>query len=207
MARHLVRPGECIHAIAARHGISAEALLAQNGELRDRRDPYVLLPGDVVEVPDRTPTRHAVGVGGSHAFRAEVPTHRLRLTVRTAGGPRADASYRFAIDGREPVTGSTDGEGVAELVVPSTARGGVLTFADDPPLVFELRFGDLNPVDDATGLQQRLQNLGHDCGEVDGRVGPRTIAALRDFQRAAGLEPSGELDDFTRDELCDRHGS
>lgn len=40
-------------------------------------------------------------------------------------------------------------------------------------------------------LQQALTALGHDTGGVDGIIGPNTRSALRDFQRAQGLEPDG----------------
>jgi hypothetical protein len=40
-------------------------------------------------------------------------------------------------------------------------------------------------------LQERLSRSGYDTGGVDGRVGPRTRAALRAYQMAAGLTPDG----------------
>ena len=40
-------------------------------------------------------------------------------------------------------------------------------------------------------LQRRLTSRGFDTAGVDGRIGPRTVAALRDFQRASGLAPDG----------------
>jgi lytic murein transglycosylase len=40
-------------------------------------------------------------------------------------------------------------------------------------------------------LQQHLARHGHDVGEPDGRFGPRTRAALRQFQVKAGVVPDG----------------
>ncbi|WP_293572952.1 lytic murein transglycosylase [Phaeobacter sp.] len=40
-------------------------------------------------------------------------------------------------------------------------------------------------------LQQRLSSSGFDTGGIDGRVGPRTRAAVRAFQLASGLIPDG----------------
>ena len=40
-------------------------------------------------------------------------------------------------------------------------------------------------------LQERLASLGYDVGESDGNLGPRTRAALRNFQSRAGLVPDG----------------
>jgi hypothetical protein len=49
-------------------------------------------------------------------------------------------------------------------------------------------------------LQQRLATLGYDVGDNDGNLGPRTRAALRDFQARAGLVPDG----FASGKLLDR---
>ncbi len=40
-------------------------------------------------------------------------------------------------------------------------------------------------------LQERLSALGYDVGEADGLIGPRTMEAIKDFQRASGLTPDG----------------
>src|SRR5204863_5247793 len=45
--------------------------------------------------------------------------------------------------------------------------------------------------DDVVGLQRRLNALGFDAGREDGILGPETEAALRQFQRNAGLTPDG----------------
>jgi membrane-bound lytic murein transglycosylase B len=49
-------------------------------------------------------------------------------------------------------------------------------------------------------LQRLLNARGYDTGGIDGRVGPMTVAAVRDFQAAAGLTPDGyvSLDLLTR---------
>jgi peptidoglycan hydrolase-like protein with peptidoglycan-binding domain len=42
--------------------------------------------------------------------------------------------------------------------------------------------------------QQALKDKGHDPGMIDGKMGPKTQAALRDFQKAQGIEATGRLD-------------
>jgi peptidoglycan hydrolase-like protein with peptidoglycan-binding domain len=45
--------------------------------------------------------------------------------------------------------------------------------------------------------QQALQQKGFDVGPIDGVMGPKTSAALREFQQAQGLKSSGRLDQQT----------
>jgi N-acetylmuramoyl-L-alanine amidase len=45
--------------------------------------------------------------------------------------------------------------------------------------------------DDVAALQQRLLDMGFDCGRVDGLFGVETDVALRDFQRNTGLVADG----------------
>lgn len=44
------------------------------------------------------------------------------------------------------------------------------------------------------GAQQALHQKGYDVGPIDGVMGPKTSAALREFQQAQGLKASGRLD-------------
>ncbi|MGY2052171.1 lytic murein transglycosylase [Methylobacterium sp. JK268] len=48
--------------------------------------------------------------------------------------------------------------------------------------------------DERRDLQTRLEAKGHPAGGVDGRIGPRTRAALRSFQKEIGLPPDGYAD-------------
>jgi len=50
-------------------------------------------------------------------------------------------------------------------------------------------------------VQQALKEKGHDPGAIDGKMGPKTQAALKDFQSQEGLEASGRLDAETMSKL------
>jgi peptidoglycan hydrolase-like protein with peptidoglycan-binding domain len=50
-------------------------------------------------------------------------------------------------------------------------------------------------------LQQALKDKGHDPGDIDGVMGPKTRQALRDFQQKEGLTATGRLDSGTADKL------
>jgi peptidoglycan hydrolase-like protein with peptidoglycan-binding domain len=49
------------------------------------------------------------------------------------------------------------------------------------------------PIDLASiaGVQAALVNLGYDPGEIDGKDGPKTRAAVRAFQQATGIGVDG----------------
>lgn len=49
--------------------------------------------------------------------------------------------------------------------------------------------------------QQALKDKGHDPGSIDGKMGPKTQAAIRDFQKAQGMEATGHLDAKTMQSL------
>lgn len=50
-------------------------------------------------------------------------------------------------------------------------------------------------------VQQALKDKGHDPGEIDGVMGPKTQAAVKDFQSKEGLTASGQLDAETMSKL------
>ena len=59
--------------------------------------------------------------------------------------------------------------------------------------------------------QEQLSAMGHDAGPADGILGPKTQAAVKEFQESKGLQPSGQLDNQTLAALMtwrsDRAGS
>jgi lipoprotein-anchoring transpeptidase ErfK/SrfK len=57
------------------------------------------------------------------------------------------------------------------------------------------------PVESVLELQVELHRRGFSCGAIDGVPGPQTAAALRGYQRAAGIRETGTLDAATREWL------
>jgi N-acetylmuramoyl-L-alanine amidase len=204
---HRIRQGECISSIAARHGLSAEAIWDDpaNAALKeDRQDFNVLYPGDVLVIPDRELKEESGGTEERHRFRKKAGTTLLRMQLLDEEGPRANLAYTLEIDGHF-LSGTTDGDGKLEHPIPAGASSGSLLVEGEDPLPLSL--GDLDPIATVKGVQERLLNLGYECGPVDGQDGPRTQDALRQFQRENDLEESGEADDATRDKLVEVHGS
>ncbi len=66
--------------------------------------------------------------------------------------------------------------------------------------------GELDPLATMAGIQGRLRDLGEYGHAVDGVWGPRTVRALRNFQRAHALPVTGRADDATVARLRESYG-
>ena len=54
-------------------------------------------------------------------------------------------------------------------------------------------------------IQAILNNNGYDAGQPDGIMGAKTVAAIKEFQKAEGMEPSGEVTDELVRKLLERN--
>jgi N-acetylmuramoyl-L-alanine amidase len=203
-----------MNSIAALYGFADYQLIygdGANAALRAKRpNPNVLLPGDVVFVPERVPPEHAVPTDARHRFILKRATVRLRMVLKDDAGPMAQRPYTLTVDGESPLEGVTDGSGLLEQPVPVTATSAQLRVqrtsdAKAGFLQFALRLGALDPEDAVSGVQARLNNLGFFCGAVDGVSGARTAQALRAFQAQNGLPQSGRIDAATSAKLLGLH--
>lgn len=64
-----------------------------------------------------------------------------------------------------------------------------------------IRIGANNDHSHVVAIQAALINKGYDLGNPDGIYGPKTAAAVRDFQVKSGLIPDGEVGPKTKSEL------
>jgi peptidoglycan hydrolase-like protein with peptidoglycan-binding domain len=126
-----------------------------------------------------------------HGSKARLPVDLTGLDARLRAwadevGHSADLLRRTAAE-----VGDADRRAALEL----SAAGGAVPAAGarpDRPAGVGLGPGDSGPA--VAALQRRLAAAGFDPGPADGRFGPRTAAALRDFQRRHGLDPTGRTD-------------
>jgi N-acetylmuramoyl-L-alanine amidase len=208
MPEHTVVQGECITSIAQEYGFFWETLwnLPDNAELkRQRQDPNVLQPGDVVIIPEKRQKQVSCASEQTHRFQRRGCPAILRLRLLWDDEPRANESYVLEVDG-EYSSGTTDGDGRLEHpIAPNARRGRLLVGESQDEYVLDL--GHIDPVDEISGVQSRLNNLGFICGETDGDLGPKTESALRAFQRKQDLPESGEIDDDTKARLVEIYGS
>lgn len=210
MGEHVVRQGDSTASIAYKYGFFWETIWnhSNNAELRERRDnPNVLNPGDVIFILDKEQKEVSGGTEQRHRFRRKGVPERLRIRLLNEHDePRADVSYTLGIDGNL-FNGTTNSDGLIEHGILPNARGGRLIVGESQEEEYNLRLGYLDPMDEVTGLQVRLKNLGIYTGEINGQIDAGTIQAIREFQRQKGLEETGESDEATRQQLEELHGS
>ena len=118
----------------------------------------------------------------------------------------ADKEVREEIDGQS-FSGKTNGEGRVEQRIPPNAKQGQLRLGEDGHEVYNIQLGSLDPLSETAGVQQRLKNLGYECGSVDGETGPETREALIAFQKKHELGETGEINSETLDKLKQLHKS
>jgi hypothetical protein len=201
----VLQQGEGVSSVGYQEGFFPGTLWEHpsNAALRARRsNPNALMPGDVLTVPDLRPKQLSVPTGAKHTFRRKGVPAVFALQVFDGDTPRARQRYELDVDGKV-LRGSTDGDGkLFEYVAPDAKRGR-LTIGEDEER-FVILFGHLDPLEELTGVQKRLENLGFDCGAVGGK-NEGTRAALRAFQRRLRLPETGEPDEATLDKLRHMH--
>jgi hypothetical protein len=210
MQPYVIRQGDYLARLAHEIGFDADEVWnhESNRELRALRpNPQVLAPGDVLRVPDRPRTALSINAGGTHRYRGHVPRVGVRVVLQDGGRPLADEPY--VVEGAgAPIEGRSDGQGLVRFEVPMHVRE-VLLPLPGRHVVLPVRVGYLDPVSDASGVRQRLRQLGYGGqlghgGEAGGHEGDRRAIAA--FQSAHDLPVTGEADDATRAALARTHG-
>jgi hypothetical protein len=195
---YTAKQGDCIFSIAFENGFFADTIWnhPNNAELKKQReDPNVLMPGDIVFVPDKRLKEVSEPTNQVHKFRCKNTPKTLRIQIVRLGIPVKDMEYKVDIDGTEK-EGKTDGEGWLNQAVAPNAQRAKLVLADGSE--YELKLGHLDPIDETTGIQGRLRSLGYYEGSLNGQLDDETKEALKVFQRSNDLEATGEADGQTK---------
>jgi hypothetical protein len=216
---YVVRQGDYFTKLAHLMGFDADTVWndPKNEELRRRR-PHrdMLAPGDLLFVPDAPAAGPEIESGGTKRYKAAVPTVHLEVLLHDGQTPIADEPY--VIEGLGPEQeGQTGGDGKIAFDAPVTTRE-VKVLLPRRRVVYPVHIGDLDPVEERSGVRQRLQHLGfygyglaRAMAQMDAPSEEAQAhwdrAAIAAFQHAKNLEPTGEIDDATRLALSDTHGS
>jgi hypothetical protein len=206
---HTVEQGEHLARIAEAYGFPDPRTLwehPKNLSLKLKREtPHVLSPGDVIHIPDAdSDGAYPVETGHSYTFVLQRSAPQLRIALRGLDGKAmAGASVSLAIDGKERDL-TADGSGLVEAALPAGTEGATLTVGE---LAVALLVGFLDPIDQRSGVEARLSNLGYYTGAVGAEDDDQFRFALQLFQAAEGLRVTGENDTATRARLKDDYGS
>jgi hypothetical protein len=214
---YAVRQGECLSSIAKKCGFPDYATIysdPKNAAFRKKRpNPNVIFPGDNLYIPDRNVKEIPCATDQPHRFILTEKTVYLRLCLQDdLHQPYRNTKYRLRVESVD-FTGATDSAGMLKQKIPADAVDGEITifpFPDDlsdPGYTFTLMVGHLDPIDEDSGVDARMTNLGfgpqntddpepadHDRGE-----------ALKAFQDRFGLKITGVADDATRQKLRALH--
>ena len=207
--KHVVKQGETLASIAALNGFSDFKPIfshPDNAELRKKRkDPNILLPGDIVTVPAVRPKTVTKQAGAVHAF--VLASTQLRLELRMLDPFDKPIAGKFcalkndALDDQGKPTGSIIGSDIktneegrtGANIAPSVVDAELSVFEKEPlpspvpppPIIekYDLIVGGLDPVIERSGLRGRLNNLGYFAGLGDGPEDREQLFwAIEEFQ-------------------------
>lgn len=208
MRPYVVVQGDHLPKLAARYGFDPDEVWnhAKNEPLRrSRADYHMLLPGDVLHLPEPKRTWHPVKPGVVNTFVA--PRREVSVVVRflADGAPLAGETYVVVGAAVEP--GTLDGEGYFRARVPARLDAFTIQFPARNEH-YTLKIGHLHPPGSATGLRMRLGMLGFygrgaaSCANEEGDL----TFGLRHFQHVAGAGATGEADDTTVAKITEKFG-
>lgn len=235
---HTVKQGESVMSIAEENGFLCGTLWnhPKNARLKAKRgDPDVLMPGDVLHIPDRGERKESGGTDQCHNFKRKGIPAVVRVVLRRPkkepdekvaqeatdpseykepepkaadDEPMGDVPYAVYADGKLVKDGKTGGDGKIEAKIPPSASGAWIVLDPGTPKerTVNLNIRAMDPIEEIPGVCKRLNNLGFPC-PVEEKITPAIADALRAFQRKNGLDPTGEADGTTRDLLKKAHGS
>ena len=198
--------GDSIPSIAKENGFFWETIWnhPQNAALKaKRKDPNILFPGDQVFVPDLRLKEESRGTNARHKFKLKGEKVKFKLQLLMLDQPRKNEPYTLEVDGKL-LKGTLDGEGKLEQTVPANAKTGKLILRGGKEQ-YPVNFGHLNPIDEVSGVQQRLNNLGFQAGAEDGQQSDELKSALLAFQTKYKLNATGALDAATKSKLQEFH--
>jgi hypothetical protein len=203
----VVRQGEYLTKIAWRCRVPPAEIWdhPKNADLKALRDHGdILCSGDVLFVPNEPPPGLPLAAGTSNQYVAEIPKVDVRVALHH--GDEVLKNEDYLVRGlTPPATGTTDEDGKITLSIPVDIREIVVELPNKV-LRFELQIGDMDCLQEDSGVLMRLQNLGYARGR--GAVDPDALrAALAAFQKDHDIDVTGEIDDATREALGKIHGS
>lgn len=203
---YVVKEGDSVTQLAFQFGFLPDTIwdYPANADLKQLRvDMDILMPGDVLTIPDKTIANMPAQTDMLHKYVLKGTPAIFRLQVFADEEPRKNQNYTLAVDGKR-YKGTTDDQGVLEEKISPAAVQGELTIGPDN-FVIEIGFGTLDPLKEVAGIQKRLSNLDFYSDEITGEMDEATHDALSAFQRRFGLPETGAPDAGTLSKLQEQN--
>lgn len=207
---YVVQQGDHLDKLAYRSGVEPSEIWEheKNSDLTElRNNQATLYPGDLIFLPMRQAAGVDILPGQTNRYQAVIPTIPVSLTLHADGVPAANEAYEVhgIYPGDRVLDGTTNAAGEISIEVPVHVRELEVELVESGILV-PVRVGDLDPIEERSGVIQRLRNLNFvsEQGEVDDEALTRAVSA---FQGAQGLKRTGVADQQTREALGERHGT
>jgi N-acetylmuramoyl-L-alanine amidase len=217
-SHHTVIQGEHLSGIAKKYGFSSYKTIwdhGQNAELKKKRqNPNVIFPGDELFIPDKGEKVESRNTEKKHTFELKTEKLKLRLILEDLyEKPIANAKCELQIE-NDSTELTTDGQWKIEREIKPTDARVFLTIKDPQTPVNEvlipIKIGHLDPVDEESGQQARLNNLGYFAGPVDGNSEAENKlmfqSAVEEFQCDHALVVDGKCGPATQARLKQVHG-
>lgn len=201
---HTVQAGENLALIAQKYKVTNWRDIyhcAENTEFRKKRpNPNILLAGDVLHIPEQKPKSVYVRTGANHRFvvKKGEPQKLIFRLIDAMGKPLVKVPAVFDIGGTSQ-TRVSDRNGKVELIIPPPVPEEIPLEvfanpdANEPSHQFIVKPGYLDPINTVSGIQARLNSMGHDCGVADGLYGKKTKAGIESFEQAKSLPVNGKM--------------
>ncbi len=203
-----VTQGDHIASIAADAGYVSWKTIWDDGKnagIKAKRNPNVLYPGDVLEIPARQKKEESVPTTEYSTFQLVGDPVQLKIVVLDwAGNPVVDTELDIQLDGGEKIKTAGDGSVTKKTLDPLGQKVGKLMVKG-----FELglKLGHLDPVEEISGQVWRLNNLGYRAGETTDINDSAFKSAVEEFQCDYALAVDGICGPNTQGKLKDVHGS
>jgi Putative peptidoglycan binding domain len=185
----------------------------KNAELKRKRTNHnVLVPGDILYIPEDPPKKNRFTAASTNTFAAFVPRIAVKVAMNMAGKPMKGETYVVRGIGEDEKEKTTDAQGNVEFQASVHVRDVEVHFPKRN-LTRTIAVGGLDPIEEPSGLKMRLTHLGFYTaqpapgGGYPGRDDNRLEAAVFAFQTANQLPATGECDDATKAAILAAHGS
>lgn len=204
-----VKQGDCISSISFEHGFFPDTIWEHpnNAELKaKRKDLNVLMPEDVVFVPDKRLKEVREPTNQVHKFVLKTTPVNLNLQILDKGEPVGNEPFVLDVDG-QITEGKTDSEGkIRATISPNAERGKLVVGEDERQREYKLVLRAIDPLDQVIGVKKRLHNLGYAVGDLDEKLTEELKNAILVFESENELEKTGEINETMRAKLKEVYG-